>query len=337
MPAIRAVTIDNQGAARVWNTSTGECIKVFADTHALKCTVCSTGETLAFVVDSRVLNIIQVWNIATGERIHDRSVQTPGRIANLEIAADGSLALTTSKYPGRNAHISNLRTGVCMHILSGHSADVVLAHFSSGGSLAITASDDLSAKIWIVSTGVCMQTLSLPDHCLEAVFSADAALVFTTFMCGTAKIWSVSAGLCVQTFSGHSDAEIADFSADGSLALTSSGDMTAKIWNVSAGTCVQTLSGHSARVQAAQFSPIQSLLVTASQDMTARIWDVSTAECLCLHILIGHTEGIERASFCVDGTMVITSSGDKTSKIWNTITGACMHTFTGEAGAFIDE
>ena len=83
--------------------------------------------------------------------------------------------------------------------------------------LAITASNDRTAKLWDVASGECTQTFSgHSTRVTSAVLSADGALALTASDDETAKLWDVASGECTQTFSGHSGTvESADLSADG--------------------------------------------------------------------------------------------------------------------------
>ena len=65
----------------------------------------------------------------------------------------------------------------------------------------LTASDDLTAKVWNASSGECMQTFQGHEgQVCSAVFSMDDTSVLTASCDNTAKLWSVSTGECIQTF-----------------------------------------------------------------------------------------------------------------------------------------
>ena len=76
------------------------------------------------------------------------------------------------------------------------------------------SSDDHTAKIWITSTGECLQTLSGHTGFVDsAVFSTEGSLVLTTSDDGTARIWDTLTGECSQILSGAAPVLCAVFSA----------------------------------------------------------------------------------------------------------------------------
>eukprot|EP00443_Scrippsiella_acuminata_P055905 CAMPEP_0115393900 /NCGR_PEP_ID=MMETSP0271-20121206/11989_1 /TAXON_ID=71861 /ORGANISM="Scrippsiella trochoidea, Strain CCMP3099" /LENGTH=111 /DNA_ID=CAMNT_0002817555 /DNA_START=548 /DNA_END=880 /DNA_ORIENTATION=+ len=95
------------------------------------------------------------------------------------------------------------QASVCM-FWKGMAGMVNTASFSFDGALALTASIDCSAKIWIVTSGECLYTLAGHSKpVFSAAFSPDGALALTTSSDYTAKIWSVASGECLYTLAGH--------------------------------------------------------------------------------------------------------------------------------------
>ena len=106
--------------------------------------------------------------------------------------------------------------------------------YSPDGSRLISGSDDRTIKIWNVSTGQCLQTLT--GH--------------------TDYVWEVS------------------YRPDGKRIASGSFDETIKIWDADTGKCLTTLTGHSDVVDSVAYSPSGKSLASGSDDYTIRLWDI---------------------------------------------------------------
>lgn len=201
----------------------------------------------------------------------------------------------------------------------------------------VTASYDNTAKIWDVTTGECLQTLSdaADIRLTYAAFSMDGSLVLTSSCYEeVANLWSCSTGELLHTLSGHMSGydgyvHVATFSTDGSFVLTASRDKTAKIWSTASGECTRTLAGHTDEVLYGSISTDDALVVTASMDHTAKIWNAVSGE--LDQTLFGHSAGVVTAVFCADGSLVATASSDTTAKTFSVSSGDCIQTFSGSS------
>ena len=109
--------------------------------------------------------------------------------------------------------------------------------FNLDNRFVATASGDMVARVWQISTG--KQALALRSH--------------------TNWVWSVA------------------FSRDSNfIATTGSHDHTARVWEAKTGREVSVLRGHQDFVHSAVFSPNGKLVLTMSDDETARIFGVDT-------------------------------------------------------------
>jgi len=109
---------------------------------------------------------------------------------------------------------------------------VLNAAFSPDGKLVVTASADMTARVWDVSTG---QTLvELHGHNGDvrgAVFSPDDKFVVTASLDGTARVWEARTGQSLVEVREHTDfVNSAMFNPNGRFAVTASRDKTAKIY-----------------------------------------------------------------------------------------------------------
>ena len=215
----------------------------------------------------------------------------------------------------------------------GHTSMITSANFSADGKYIVTASLDLTAKIWNGSDGKLLNELKgHTASLLSAVFSPDGKYIVTASKDKTTKIWQTSDGQLIRELKGHTDwVTSALFSPDGKYIVTASWDNTAKIWEASTGQIVYTLTGHKGALNSASFSPDGKYIVTASNDSTAKIWQASTGK--ILSELKGHSNNVISASFSPDGKYIVTASWDNTAKIWQTENGKLLTVLKGHTKA----
>jgi WD40 repeat protein len=117
----------------------------------------------------------------------------------------------------------------------GHSLGVRSVVFSRDGSLALTGSDDKTARLWDVTTGREVRRFE-NDAAVTAALSPDGRSVLTGGDDGTVKLWSVTAGSVLQEFNRHSDTVTSiAFSPSGQVIATGSKDGTIRLSDVTTG------------------------------------------------------------------------------------------------------
>ncbi|HZF10095.1 MAG TPA: CHAT domain-containing protein [Thermoanaerobaculia bacterium] len=275
---------------------------------------------------------------ASEERARDRAYAAAGTNLLVDHPTEALLVALEVRQPDSTPTANDLlekalSNPVQTSTLTGHTAGVRTASFSTDGTRVVTASDDKTARIWNAATGQPIATLT--GHTAGvgfASFSPDGTRVVTASWDQTARIWNATTGQLIATLTGHTNEVFAaSFSPDGTRVVTASKDNTARIWDAGTDQPLATLTGHTAAVWAASFSPDGTRVVTASWDKTARIWNAATGQLIAT--LIGHTNAVTAASFSPDGTRVVTASYDKTARIWNAATGQSIATLTGHTNA----
>ena len=99
----------------------------------------------------------RVWNVQTGERLHDLET---GSIPNLRFSPIGSV-LATACDDGA-VRIWDAKTGQLMHVLEGHSDVVWSVAFSPDGQRLVSSSWDSTVKLWDLESGRHLLTLTNP-------------------------------------------------------------------------------------------------------------------------------------------------------------------------------
>jgi WD40 repeat protein/predicted acylesterase/phospholipase RssA len=208
--------------------------------------------------------------IVTGERGAVRVAWHPGGAA-LAVACDST------------ATIHDLRTTPAERsapvVLDGHRRQIVDLAWSDDGTRLVTASKDLTARIWDAKSGVFQMSLrSLKGHFVGAAFRPGSVKVIATWdELGAVGVWSAETGEAQTILLGHlGSIRDARWSPDGARLATVSTDKTARIWAPEAIGQV-AYAGHTEsrkpRLCAAVFSPSNAdQVVTASIDGSAHAW-----------------------------------------------------------------
>ena len=192
---------------------------------------------LVFSPDSREVAVIgndrraRLYDADSGKLL--RSFDQGDFVKAVAFSPDGRLLVTG----GRNdtAIVWDAATGKQLHVLKGHTQDVVALAFTPDGKMLATGSTDGTARTWDVATGTAIGTFSGHSNAIASV----------------------------------------SFSPDGKELLTSSADRTARVWrNNGTPDVIALLAGHRGSVTGASFDPTGERVLTASTDHTARVWDV---------------------------------------------------------------
>jgi WD40 repeat protein len=149
--------------------------------------------------------------------------------------------------------------------------------FSPDGRLLATACGDGLARLWRVSTGELVRTLTgHTDDVTSVAFSPDGRLLVTASRDHDARIWDVASGRMARLLHGHAaSVNDAQFSADGRWVVTA-GPAKAGVWATTATDLalfrLVFLAGHVGPINAAAFAPRGWLLATAGSDGSVRTY-----------------------------------------------------------------
>jgi platelet-activating factor acetylhydrolase IB subunit alpha len=192
----------------------------------------------------------------------------------------------------------NIRT------LPGHDHSVSAVRFvpsgaagsPSSGNLLVSASRDKTLRIWDVTTGYCLKTISgHADWVRDVMPSFDGRFLLSASNDRTARIWDASSGEAKATLLGHEHvveccvfappssyenlAKLAGLkkapaaSSSAEFVATGSRDKSIKIWDAR-GTLIKTLIGHDNWVRALVFHPGGKFLLSVADDKSLRCWDL---------------------------------------------------------------
>ena len=151
---------------------------------------------------------------------------------------------------------------------------------SPDGRLGVTASGDMTADVWDLSTRRRLRTLKQQDEFLNSLaFSPDGKQLLSGGAYGTVALWDVATASQRRTFEGAEALVLSvAMSPDGRLIAAGLTDNRVMVWRAAGGALVHTLEGHSSSVVSVSIGGDSRYLVSGSLDGTARIWDLATGE-----------------------------------------------------------
>ncbi len=205
----------------------------------------------------------------------------------------------------------------------GHANQVIVSNFSPDGKRVVTASMDITAKIWDAQSGALL--VDLKGHngwVYTANFSADGKRVVTASRDNTAIIWNAVTGKPVKVLQGHTSFVYnAVYSPDGKMILTVSNDGTARLWDAMTGSPIRQVTVGS-MVTHASFSHDNKRFVTASLHDGIGVWNVADGASIAQ--MKGHTDKVYTVYFSLDDKKILSASRDMTAKLWNAENGSLI-------------
>jgi len=238
-------------------------------------------------------------------------------------------------------------------LLKGHTNVVQSLDFDRTGKLLVSASADLTIRIWDFQTYECLKTLHGHDHNVsKAIFLPSGDQIASASRDKTIRIWETSTGYCQKTLVGHDDwVKAISITDDGTILASGSHDKTIKLWDIAKSECIQTMRDHTHYIECLDFSPstlstlefegktykgkgtVGNFLASGSRDKTIKIWETATGTCIMT--LIGHDNWVRDLRFHPSGKYVISVSDDKAIRIWDLKQGRSIKTISDAHEHFI--
>lgn len=165
--------------------------------------------------------------------------------------------------------------------LAGHQNRIWSVRALPSKPLAVSASEDCSARVWDVESGRCIQTLRGHGGAVwGADLSPDGRTAFTAGDEGVVRAWSVADGRLQWSRSiGQVRIRALAASAGGEWCAVGAEDSRVHVLRAIDGAVLGTLDGHVDRINAVAIFDTD-LLATGSRDGSVRLWRVSSMECL---------------------------------------------------------
>jgi len=216
-----------------------------------------------------------------------------------------------------------------VHPTSDHNGSVNSCAIDPQGNWAVSASSDLTLKVWDLATGLERFRLSgHTDRVTACAASSDSKWIISASYDKTIKIWDAANGSEHLTLTGHTDAinSVAAF-PDRFWLVSTSHDGTIKLWNAATGHLESSVKGSTELMNGSAVAPAGDWIVAGTDGRALKVWDVvSGTDRLNL---TGHTAAINACGIDPNGGWFVSASSDKTLKVWDSVTGDIKHTLTG--------
>ncbi|USP77485.1 hypothetical protein yc1106_04759 [Curvularia clavata] len=248
------VSGSEEGAVKLWDASSRD-LRQAPGSHRGYVASVTFSSDLAWLISRGTDQSIRIWDVSTGICLHifeREDLHMPGSedddIESVTISPNSAWLVSAS----RCGHITlwDLSTKTCSQVLEGlqngtwqpvtiSSNSAYLAFASSAASLF----DDDLIKIWDISNGMCLQSITAQDRaiCLLALSHDSAWLVSTSFQ--ATRIWDVSSGVCLRMIKRDYSKYIYSIalSPDSAWLAESTFENTIRIWNTSSWECQHVL------------------------------------------------------------------------------------------------
>jgi WD40 repeat protein/serine/threonine protein kinase/Tfp pilus assembly protein PilF len=194
-----------------------------------------------------------------------------------------------------------------------HGGKVTHAGFSPDGRLAVTASEDRTARVWSIPAGEPQSPwLQHGGAVLHADLGPDGRLALTACADGEARVWEWASGSLLFSLRHEGAVARASFSPDGARIVTASRDGTGGLWSAGTGERIAVLK-HEGPLSHAAMIRDGGLAVTCGADATARLWDGRTGAGLSV---LKHEGPVHHAAFSPDGAFLATAGGGRGVRVW---------------------
>lgn len=210
-------------------------------------------------------------------------------------------------------------TGELMSTMKDHSGIVnCCAMRRHGTPVAVSGSDDCSAKLWDMRTKRSSKSLQCDRYQITSIDISDD-MVYTGGIDNVVKVWDLRKDAVVMALEGHADTITGmEISPTGTHLLTNSMDNTMRSWDIRPfapeNRCVRVFMGHQhgfeKNLLRCSWSPDGKLVSGGSSDRMVHIWNVSSGD--IVYSLPGHDGSVNEVAFHPEEPIVASASSDKT-------------------------
>jgi WD40 repeat protein len=252
-----------------------------------------------------------------------------GWLTQIVMSRDGKRGLTVCR---NKCKVWDLTTGTALFDLchSGRITEVKLS--PSHDNLAVTASEDGTAKIWDITNGSCRAVLKGHQAAINALdISSVGDRVLTAAADGAVIAFSLETGDIIRMVEGHPNSvQSVLMTRKGRFAVIGGEDGACRVYDLAASP-TYIPNWHHGRIHSLDGSQVEAQVATAGADGVVRLWDTRSGE--FRRVLNNHASPVRWVVFSSSLPTVCTASGDHCVKVWNLANGATIHELPAKAGS----
>jgi WD40 repeat protein len=230
----KLLALETQVLGKIWDLSTGKMLhKIELDFNYLTKLVWSPDGKQVISTQG----VLASWNVETGEP------QFSQYLNGTKIAFSPDLERVAVIDHEREIRVIDLKTGLDLITLRGHSKDVLDVQFSPDNRTILTASNDQTARIWDAKTGRELLRLRGDSLGMESAHFTKNGQKILIYQGNSFRFWQINPDSIIEklkirgNISGLSATQIYDFNLEESL--VSATDFNMIIGQISASQCLE--------------------------------------------------------------------------------------------------
>lgn len=237
----KIITGSRDKTIRIWDISTGECIRVL-------------GQGSRFSSPPLIANTDIAAPHMSSPDYHRASV--------LCLQFDDEILVSGSS--DYTCIVWSVHTYTPLMRLAHHTAGVLDVCFDK--KYIVSCSKDTSVCIWDRKTGKLFRQLTGHRGPVNAV-AIRGNLIVSASGDALIKLWNVDTGKCIRDFTGHNRGlACVQFSEDARTIVSGGNDQDIRIWDAASGECIRTLVGHQSLVRTLHLDSRNRRIISGSYD-----------------------------------------------------------------------
>ena len=306
----RVLTAGSDGLAKIWSTTTGECVHILK--HEAPIRRAAFNHRGDLVVTANDDATAQIWTVQSGQKRGSPLIH-PGYVKFAVFSADDKFLVTASS--DEYVRVWNTRDGSLHAAIAAGAvgSPISCVAISPDGSRGVSFSNDSHARIWNPITGEVNSFLEHSDVVNSVQFSPNGAAIVTGDAAGKAKVWDIDSGRPLFEYSQASAIKHVCFTTDNKHVVIVTHE-AAYIWTIESARSSAVKVVHEG-LKTVAIDPTNAALLTVGEDRTAQMWSVQDGK--SLEIAFSHGDDVTGAQFSDDGRLVLTFSADGTARTWN--------------------
>jgi len=266
----QVVSGSSDGTLRVWNATTGECLRTIAGASlgAYAVAVSPDGAKVAAGCKDGVL---REFRLSDGSLLREMEGHL-GYVRSVAYTHDGAQLLSSADDGSIRAWAPDRPEPTA--VLQGHRGGVLAVAVSKDGRRLLSGGRDGTLRLWNLEEAKLLDTLEGHRSWVGAVaISGDGRHALSAGYDSRLLRWDLATGQIETEMTDGRNHYALVLSADGTKACSAGDNRGVACWDLTAGERLAERRGHARPVRALALSPDGKTLVTASEDTTLLVWE----------------------------------------------------------------